>query len=104
MKTLPTAIPSDKLKATDIPSKFSSWSDIVEFVTTFDPRSEIHDGAAIKGIADVTEASTVREIRAALFFEYRRYNHFGYEPEPTVFKAALDAIAILKSKAQQGKL
>jgi len=86
------------MKTTDIPGTFKDWSSVIEFAATFSYKTEIPDGYPNRGLIDVSESSSVRDIRAALFLEYRRYNHFGRYPEETVFQDALHAIEILRHK------
>mgnify|MGYP001302900395 CR=1 FL=1 len=100
MKSLPPPILSSELRASDIPPVFKSWSEIIEFAATFSPQAELKEKEKPKGIADVTGDATVAGIRAALFHEYRRYNHFGYEPTEEVKQQCIRAIAILRTKAR----
>ncbi len=86
------------MKSTDIPDTFKDWSSVIEFAATFSYAAEIPDGYPNRGLVDVSERSSIRDIRAALLLEYRRYNHFGHYPEETVFQDALHAIEILRHK------
>jgi hypothetical protein len=100
MKALPAAILSKDLKASDIPSGFKEWSQMIEFAATLYPRLENVDYFVSPGIDGIVPSSTVLEIRTALLKEYRRYNHFGHYPEQEVFEGAVRAIDLLRSKVQ----
>jgi len=100
MKSFPAPISSDDLRATDIPLVFGSWSDIIEFAATFSPQAEFKEKMKPKGIAEIPVDSTVKEIRAALFHEYRRYNHYGFPPSEEVKQQCLQAIAVLRTKVK----
>lgn len=97
---MPPPILSSELRASDIPLVFKSWSEIIEFAATFSPQAELKEKERPKGIADVTVDATVKEIRAALFQEYRRYNHFGYEPPEEVKQQCIQAITVLRTRAK----
>ena len=43
--------------------------------------TELADGTTIRGVDDVDDESSALDLRAALFWEYRRHNHFGYGPD-----------------------
>ncbi len=86
------------MRISDIPIDIGDWSAIVEFAATYRPQDEIPDGSKIRGLSDITESSEISDIRAALFAEWRRYNHFGYEPADHVFTKAKRAIELLRNK------
>ena len=86
------------MKPSDIPANFESWSSIVEFAATFDPRKE---SVSVKGIDILTPDSTVAERRAALFFEYRRYNHFGYPPSDETERKCVSVIESIRTEIQK---
>jgi hypothetical protein len=98
MNHLPNPITSKDMSISDVPVDIEDWSDIVEFAATFRPQDEIPDGSKIRGLSDITESSEISDIRAALFVEWRRYNHFGYAPENNVFTEAKRAIELLRNK------
>lgn len=100
MKSLPPPILSSELRASDIPPAYKSWSEIIKFAATFSPKAELKEKEMPKGIAEITSDATVKEIRGALFWEYRRYNHFGCEVPEAVKQQCIEAIAILRTKAK----
>jgi hypothetical protein len=67
--------------AADIPARATDWRSVIEFAATFDPQSELPNGAGIAGVADIVPNSTIPEMRLALYAEWRRHNHFGREPD-----------------------
>lgn len=72
----PTEITNPELKIGLIPSPDSDWNDIEEFALTY-------DGYSIPGVEELANSRTAEslsELRAVLFFEQRRFRHFGYEP------------------------
>ncbi len=73
-------IPDDKLVADKIPSIRSDWGQINRFGHSF-------DGYAVMGmdecarLANEATPTTLRELRAVLFFELRRWRNNGYDPD-----------------------
>ena len=85
---------SDEIHYTDlrlgqIPSLDSDYSTIARFALTFDGYSRIKDIAlfANKIVAEfhndhsVMAKLTLTELRVCLFYEQRRYHHFGEDPD-----------------------
>ena len=85
---------SDELHNTDlrldqIPPIDSEYSRIAAFALTFDGYNRIKDIAlfANKIVAEfendqaIITKLTLTELRACLFYEQRRYHHFGEDPE-----------------------
>jgi len=97
MRALPTPIPSAELKLAHIP-EIRDWTDLIEFAATFRPTAEFPDGCGIHGLSDLREDSSVAEIRAALFVEYRRYNHFGHRPPAEVLEQARAAVQRIRER------
>jgi hypothetical protein len=77
-------IPSEKLTLADLPPANASWSDIVKFAATFDLVTESAKGTHVMSVADVSKNSAIVDLRTALYVEWRRYNHFGQEPDTAV--------------------
>jgi len=65
----------------DLPVPGADWDEIQRFALTFD--AYIHWGSFDKcaEIANNRKASTLTELRTCLFFEQRRWRHFGQEPQ-----------------------
>lgn len=86
-------MPSDKavLKGKDVPPVTASWSAIGAFALTLDGydaigQRECGDLANRVNSEFAKNPETLRQLslteaRACLFFEQRRFHHFGWEPE-----------------------
>jgi len=72
-----TTVPNKSLKLGEIPSPESCYESIAKFALTYDGY-ELPDCAEL---ANSRSAETLSELRAVLFFEQRRFRHFGYYPE-----------------------
>jgi len=95
-----TFIATDNLNASDLPKQNAKWEKIINFASTFDIQSEYKNGINISGLNDINDKSTVKEIRAALYAEWRRYNHQGYGPDKNTEKKAWEAIELIRSQMQ----
>ena len=85
-------IANANLTADNIPMPNAEWYSIAEFALTFDAYS--HWGSFDK-CADIANRSaqtyaqrrvlsvSLAELRTCLFFEQRRYHHFGHGPDET---------------------
>ena len=102
---MPEAVSNENLSASVVPPRTASWQVIVGFALTFNGYEIIGQkecGALANRVRKEFSASTaslrklsLTELRSCLFFEQRRFHHFGEEPDgdDRVFvNALLDAI------------
>jgi hypothetical protein len=75
------SISNDRLRPDDVPSPDADWDAIQAFALTFDGYSASGSFEACAEIANRGEAATLTELRTCLFFEQRRWRHFGEEPD-----------------------
>ena len=77
----PSYVPNRKLLAEKIPSAEADWDSIQRFALTFDGYK--HWGGAEKcgEIANARRHNTMTELRTCLFYEQRRWHHFGEVPD-----------------------
>lgn len=75
-------ISNDDLQPGDVPPRGSDWSAIVRFAQTFNGYLQTGGFHQCSDIANHRrECESLSDLRACLFFEYRRHNHFGYPPD-----------------------
>jgi hypothetical protein len=86
------------LTSDKIPNGRMGWTKIIEFASTFDPKSETVGGSSISGVQDVDSASIVSDLRMALYTEWRRWNHFGADPEPAIVDKAIQILGWIRDK------
>ncbi len=70
----------------------ATWDKIVRFASTFDIERELPSSTKINSVFDVTEDSSLKDLRCALYIEWRRYNHFHSDPENEVLKQAWNIV------------
>jgi hypothetical protein len=98
------AILNDNLRPAMVPTRHASWEAIEEFALSYDGYGYWSDVAELANrclrgwTRDRSLPGTVDELRGCLFYEQRRWHHFGQEPQGRAteyFQAMLDAIAEL---------
>ena len=76
-------IPNEQLDIDRIPSSLAAWETIERFALTFNGYERYDTKAepdACAEMANGRQANTLTELRASLFFEQRRWRHFGESP------------------------
>ena len=88
---MPDEVSNERLKATDVPPVTESWNAIGGFALTLDGYQVIGQrecGQLANRVKSEFARNTaslqslsLTELRACLFFEQRRFHHFGWEPQ-----------------------
>jgi hypothetical protein len=78
-----------------------AWTKVIELASTFDPRSETVEGGSVAGFEDVDAASTVSDMRRALYAEWRRWNHLGVDPEPAIVERVIQIVSWIRDQVPQ---
>ena len=75
-------IANEALRRSDVPPPDADWSTVVRFAQTFNGYQQMGGFEQCAAVANHRHAcKTLSDLRACLFFEYRRHNHFGYPPD-----------------------
>jgi hypothetical protein len=78
-------IANSELRDELLPPGDAAWDVIKAFARSYDAYRQYGDnqalGALANGKAQEPRCCTLSELRAALFYEYRQFNHFGYDPD-----------------------
>lgn len=101
-------VPNRLLHPKDIPSQRATWLQIEKFAFTFDGYRYLPNRACANlanralrsfaaGSIDLGNMS-LSKLRSCLFFEQRRYHHFGWPPEATDMKYIRTLVAAIRSK------
>ena len=75
------AIVNDSLRLEDVPSLDATWSEIAEFALTFNGYEEWGSFEKCAEIANARRQDSLTDLRTCLFFEQRRWRHFGEDPD-----------------------
>lgn len=85
----------------------AQWAKIVPFASTFNAYEQLggFKPAAFAGNEKAQDLSgcSLTDLRAALFFEYRRYNHFGYDPDPQAMVHIHALVEEIRRRIQNGE-
>jgi hypothetical protein len=74
-------VPNKLLEFSKIPGEEARWEEIERFALTFDGYKHWGGSEKCGEIANARRQSTMSELRTCLFFEQRRWRHFGYPPD-----------------------
>ena len=109
-------ISNDELTEGDIPWESSDWGKIGEFALAFDAYGYWGSFARCADIANESGdlwqkagvvPAALTELRTCLFFEQRRWRHFGYEPDERTFgyiRTLVSAIHDIVARREQASL
>ena len=93
-------ISNSSLELANIPAPGSNYYDISEFALAFDGY-ELPNCAEL---ANSRSAKTLSELRAVLFFEQRRFRHFGCNPEGKDLEYVRILVQEIRAKVGNGEL
>jgi hypothetical protein len=102
MPTLPEQIPNDRLEPERIPSQEAPWSEIVKFAHTFDGDRHWGSRTACAKIANERRHETLTDLRTCLFFEQRRWNHYGRAPDLLAMDYIRDLLREIRERLAKG--
>jgi len=94
LSTPPDETTDSGLSLTDIPDSDASWNVISEFALTF-------NGYDIEGCAEIANAhrhDSLTDLRTCLFYEQRRWRHFGETPDDEAMAYIRDLVKKLRSR------
>jgi hypothetical protein len=97
--TFPECIPTEQLKQSDVPNASAPWSIIGLFALTFDKKELDPYQLKDQDLSKLSIDSSLTELRAHLFFEQRRWNHFGRAPDPAVMSEIRRILLLISVKA-----
>ncbi len=97
-------IPNCDLTLNTIPKTDSDWYDISMFALQFDGYKECGSFEACAEIANAGRDKTLTELRTCLFFEQRRWRHFGESPDAAGMVYIHSLIAKIRDKVSNHDL
>jgi len=91
-------IDNDKLTPADIPLLHAEWECISKFALTFNGYERHGSLEACADIANAQCNSTLTELRTCLFFDQRRWHHFGENPNNETMLYIRDIVERIRTK------
>ena len=74
-------VPNSDLRLEKLPRNDADWETIQRFALTFDGYSYWGSFERCAEVADAQRRETLTDVRTCLFFEQRRWRHYGEEPD-----------------------
>lgn len=75
-------IPNEQLCLDEIPTAEATVSDLIEFAHSFNGYEAFGSYERCAEIANLQDHRSLDHLRACLFYEARRWRHFGEGPDP----------------------
>lgn len=94
----PPIISSAALRLSDLPPVGTSWQKVSMFALTFDPRELEGYGGKVEDPSDAAKMRKIAELRAQLYAEQRRWNHYGRPPDSVAFESLKRVLELLREK------
>jgi hypothetical protein len=98
---LPKRISSDNLQLADVPQDTDTWQVIGLFALTFDPKEDDLMKLNKESLESLSGVSNMKRIRAHLFLEQRRWNHYGRMPDEEAMRQIRDLILLIRVKLSE---
>lgn len=92
--------PTSDLSLTGIPGDGASLSDLIAFAHTFDGFRYAGSHKACAEIANSRQFRSIGDIRAALFFEARRWRHMGEAPDDEALSYWRSLVDMIRQRLQ----
>lgn len=103
MPRFPSYIPTMNLKLSDVPAESADLEIIDRFALTFDPQEKDPYTLEDHDLAKLSIDSSLIDLRSHLFFEQRRWNHYGREPDPAAVSAIKRIVRLIRAKLSRGE-
>lgn len=93
-------IPSEDLMLTDIPAVDADLDALIAFAHTFDGNGHWGSFERCAEIANAQDHGSLEKLRTCLFFEVRRWRHFGDDPDPEAEQYWRKLVAAVRREVQ----
>src|SRR5262245_57992085 len=92
------------LKPGDIPPDATACERVIRFAQAFNAYEALGIEECGRLGNDHAQCHTLTQLRAAVFFEYRRYNHLGWRPEPAKVAEVSQLLDRIRAKLAAGEI
>jgi len=103
-KTTMDTIPNKSLRLEDIPWPVDHRYPLDSFALTFNGYKECGSFEECARIANDAQPTTLTELRACLFFEQRRWRHFGVGPDEDAITYMWSLVERIRAKVMANDL
>lgn len=95
-------IPNDGLTPDLLPLADADWTAIMEFALTFNGYDAAGGFQACAAIADARRHDSLTDLRTCLFFEQRRWRHWGVDPDEPGMEYIRDLVEKIRQRVAAG--
>ncbi len=99
-----TQISNQELDLRLIPTSSAEWEEIGRFALTFNGYAENGSFEACAQIANAQMSRTLSDLRTCLFFEQRRWHHFGDTPDRDSMEYVRHLVELIREKVAEQQL
>ncbi len=96
-------ISNQRLKLKSIPPLHADVEALMRFALTFDGYEHCGSFEACAEVANSRKHSTLSDLRTCLYFEQRRWHHFGDTPDDAALAYWRELIGKIRAKVQAGE-
>jgi len=96
-------VSNEDLTAANIPSPKARWHTIEKFALTFEGYKHWGSFEKCAKVANARLNKTLTELRTCLFFEQRRWRHFGEPPNKEEMAYIRNLIQAIRAKVLSGR-
>jgi hypothetical protein len=97
-------IVNEDLTLSNIPIPDASWDEIEEFALTFDGYNVWGSFDKCAEIANARRHESLTDLRTCLFFEQRRWRHFGENPDEKTMDYIRGLVEEIRSMVSTGDM
>jgi len=94
-------ITDDQLTLDDVPDDVAKWREIAAFALSSDGYLAIGGFDELAELANARTHRTLSEARACLFFEQRRWRHFGEEPDANAMEYVRSLLGAIRGYVRE---
>ena len=96
----PKIIPTQSVDIQDVPVPGDKWEKLSLFALTFDPLEMGTYGQRAADLNNASSNSSISELRAHLYVEQRRWNHFCREPDNLTMLRLRQVVGFIRQKLE----
>jgi hypothetical protein len=95
-------IANSELTLAHIPDPMADWDAIGKFALTFNGYDAWEPSEKCAEIANARRHDSLKDLRTCLFYEQRRWRHFGEKPDDEAMEYIRDLVEKIRSRVAAG--
>lgn len=97
-------LPNSELTLDHIPAPDANWTEIGEFALTFNGYKALGSFEESAKVANARRHDSLTDLRTCLFFEQRRWRHFGESPSGEALIYIREVVEKIRGKVKANSL